>query len=78
MKFSPLGKAVQAVFAASAADGLSPADYAVATPKPGATDADIAGTELRPAAATLEPMRGICRSGASTRRASPENVDPDA
>jgi murein L,D-transpeptidase YcbB/YkuD len=74
-EISPLGKAVQAVFAASAADGLSPSDYAVALPKPGATDADIAGTELRLAAATLSYARHLQVGRFNPSRIS-ENVDP--
>lgn len=72
---SPLGKALQAVFAASAADGLSPADYAVAAPKAGATDADIAGTELRLAAATLSYARHLQVGRFNPSRIS-DSVDP--
>ncbi|MDF2996091.1 MAG: ErfK/YbiS/YcfS/YnhG family protein [Xanthobacteraceae bacterium] len=74
-EISPFGKAVQAVFAASAADGLSPSDYAVAMPKPGATDADIAATELRLAAATLSYARHLQVGRFNPSRIS-ENVDP--
>jgi murein L,D-transpeptidase YcbB/YkuD len=74
-EISPLGKAVLAVFAASAADGLSPADYAVAAPKAGATDVDVAGTELRLAAATLAYARHLQVGRFNPGRIS-ENVDP--
>lgn len=72
---SALGKAVTEVFAASAADGLSPADYAVAAPKPDATDADVATTELRLAATTLVFARHLQVGRFNPARIS-DNVDP--
>lgn len=72
---SPLGKAVLKVFAASALDGLSPSDYAVALPRPDATDAEVADAELKLAATTLTYARHL-QSGRFDPKRISENVDP--
>ncbi|MCG5234914.1 L,D-transpeptidase family protein [Xanthobacter oligotrophicus] len=51
------GKAAIARFEAAGEDGLEPTDYAVPLPKPGATAADLARTELKLAVAALTYAR---------------------
>lgn len=51
------GKAAIARFEAAGEDGLEPTDYAVPLPRPGATAADLARTELKLAVAVLTYAR---------------------
>ncbi|WP_246519703.1 L,D-transpeptidase family protein [Ancylobacter lacus] len=72
---SPVGTAVMAQLATAAQDGLTPSDYAVATPAAGAAPAALADAELRIAAATLLYARHLQTGRFRPGRIS-DDVDP--
>lgn len=74
--YSPTGMAALGTFAASALEGLSPADYAMPPLPANASDAELAEAELRLAATTLLYARHVQSGRFDPHRMGSEFIDP--
>ncbi|MCJ8144684.1 L,D-transpeptidase family protein [Ancylobacter sp. A5.8] len=74
--YSAIGSAVLGTFAASALEGLAPADYVVPPLRAHASDGELAEAELRLAATTLLYARHVQSGRFDPKGINPEFVDP--